>query len=94
MDVELRQDMWRLVRALRASGVTIFLTTHYIEEAEQIADRIGVISSGRLILVEDKTTLMNRLGISQLRLTLRDPLPVLPETLSGWDLSLAEDGTD
>ena len=94
VDVELRQDMWRLVRTLRASGVTIFLTTHYIEEAEQIADRIGVISDGRLILVEDKATLMNRLGISQLRLTLRDPLPVLPEALSGWGLSLAEHGTD
>lgn len=94
VDVELRQDMWQLVRTLRASGVTIFLTTHYIEEAEQMADRIGVISGGRLILVEEKAALMSRLGTSQLRLSLHDPLPGLPDGLSGRDLALSAGGTE
>jgi ABC-2 type transport system ATP-binding protein len=93
VDVELRRDMWRMVRGLRDSGVTIFLTTHYIEEAEEMADRIGVMSGGRILLVEDKATLMNRLGKSQLALTLREPLPDIPSVLAPWHLVAAGDGT-
>ncbi len=93
VDVELRRDMWAMVGRLRASGVTIVLTTHYIEEAEQMADRIGVINNGRILLVEDKTELMNKLGKSQLTLTLGGPLPALPPELAGLGLELAADGT-
>ena len=83
VDVELRKDMWQLVRTLRASGVTIILTTHYIEEAEQMADRIGIISKGKLILVEDKVELMRKLGRKQLTLQLYDKLADLPPALAG-----------
>ena len=86
VDVELRQDMWNLVRGLRDSGVTIILTTHYIEEAEQMAERVGVINRGKLILVQDKQELMRRLGNKQLRLHLHEPLEAIPEGLSGFDL--------
>ena len=86
VDVELRQDMWNLVRGLRDSGVTIILTTHYIEEAEQMAERVGVINRGKLILVQDKQELMRRLGNKQLRLHLHEPLEAIPEGLSGFDV--------
>jgi ABC-2 type transport system ATP-binding protein len=92
VDVELRHDMWQMVRELRASGVTIILTTHYIEEAEQMADRIGVISKGELILVEDKVTLMRKLGKRQLTLQLQTPLARVPEGLSEYTLALSDDG--
>jgi ABC-2 type transport system ATP-binding protein len=92
VDVELRQGMWNMVRQLRASGVTIILTTHYIEEAEEMADRIGVISKGELIVVEDKAVLMRKLGKKQLSLTLRAPLPRIPEALAGLALELTEGG--
>jgi len=94
VDVELRRDMWGLVRALRESGVTIILTTHYIEEAEEMADRIGVISKGRLIVVEEKTALMRKLGKKQLTLHLQEPLAGIPAGLDGWRLALANDGHD
>jgi ABC-type glutathione transport system ATPase component len=81
VDVELRHDMWQMVRSLRDSGVTIILTTHYIEEAEEMADRIGVINKGELILVEDKDVLMRKLGKKQLTLQLREPLKALPKAL-------------
>ena len=92
VDVELRRDMWEMVRALRASGVTIILTTHYIEEAEEMADRIGVISKGEIILVEDKDVLMRKLGKKQLTLQLQSPLTAVPTALSGYPLELASDG--
>lgn len=92
VDVELRKDMWQLIGRLRKSGVTIILTTHYIEEAEEIADRIGVINKGRLILIEEKAELMRKLGRKQLTLELHDPLTALPENLSAYDLSLEPDG--
>ena len=92
VDVELRRDMWEMVRSLRAGGVTIILTTHYIEEAEEMADRIGVISRGELILVEDKAALMTKLGKKQLTLHLRTPLAAIPEGLGAWPLELTEDG--
>jgi len=92
VDVELRRDMWNVVRDLRASGVTIILTTHYIEEAEQMADRIGVISRGELILVEDKATLMHKLGKKQLTLHLQDALASVPASLGEYGLSLSADG--
>ncbi|HEY9234107.1 MAG TPA: ABC transporter ATP-binding protein [Phenylobacterium sp.] len=92
VDVELRRDMWEMVRALRESGVTIILTTHYIEEAEEMADRIGVISKGEIILVEDKDVLMRKLGKKQLSLQLQEPLSSLPQGLSGYQLELAADG--
>ncbi len=94
VDVELRRDMWELVRGLRASGVTIILTTHYIEEAEQMADRIGVISKGELILVEEKAALMQKLGKKQLKLQLKKPLPQLPGDLAGHGLELSADGRE
>ena len=94
VDVELRRDMWRMVRGLRENGVTIILTTHYIEEAEEMADRIGVISKGELILVEDKAELMRKLGRKQLTLHLQTPLAAVPEGLAGYDLALANDGAD
>ena len=92
VDVELRHDMWQMVRALRESGVTIILTTHYIEEAEEMADRIGVINKGELILVEDKAVLMRKLGKKQLTLTLQNPLQQVPEAVSDLPLELSEDG--
>jgi len=92
VDVELRKDMWALVRRLRASGVTIILTTHYIEEAEAIADRVGIIDHGELLLVDEKDALMHKLGKRQLVIELETPLSALPEALSAWDLELAEDG--
>src|SRR5579862_3775446 len=94
VDVELRKDMWQLVRSLRASGVTIILTTHYIEEAEEMADRVGVINHGEIILVEDKAELMRKLGKKQLTLELRDRLAVVPTELAGYDLTLGADGTE
>jgi len=92
VDVELRHDMWQMVRALRDDGVTIILTTHYIEEAEEMADRIGVIRKGELILVEDKATLMRKLGKKQLTLQLQNPLEAIPAGLDGLPLELAENG--
>ena len=92
VDVELRRDMWQMVRNLRESGVTIILTTHYIEEAEEMADRIGVISKGELILVEDKHVLMRKLGKKQLTLQLQTPLHSLPGELSGLALELVDEG--
>ena len=94
VDVELRRDMWEMVRALRANGVTIILTTHYIEEAEEMADRIGVISKGELILVEDKAVLMEKLGKKQLTLHLQAPLHSVPAALDGYQLELSADGGD
>ena len=92
VDVELRRDMWAMVRGLRASGVTIILTTHYIDEAEEMADRIGVINKGELILVQDKAELMNRLGRRQLTLQLQSPLAAIPAELAGHALELSADG--
>jgi ABC-2 type transport system ATP-binding protein len=92
VDVELRRDMWQMVRRLRDSGVTIILTTHYIEEAEEMADRIGVIHRGELILVEEKTRLMHKLGKKQLTLQLQQPLAALPAALTGYPLELTDDG--
>ncbi|HEX3502439.1 MAG TPA: ABC transporter ATP-binding protein [Xanthobacteraceae bacterium] len=91
VDVELRKDMWQLVRELRASGVTIILTTHYIEEAEEMADRVGVINHGEIILVEDKAELMRKLGKKQLTLDLREPLNAMPPTLACYGLVLSDD---
>ena len=93
VDVELRHDMWQMVRGLREDGVTIILTTHYIEEAEEMADRIGVINKGELVLVEDKAELMRKLGKKQLVLTLQEPLGSLPVALRGLPLELSPDGT-
>ncbi len=92
VDVELRRDMWQMVRGLRDQGVTIILTTHYIEEAEEMADRIGVISGGELILVEETSALMRKLGKKQLTLHLQEPLTALPGELAGEPLELAADG--
>ena len=92
VDVELRRDMWAMVRRLRERGVTIILTTHYIEEAEEMADRIGVISKGEIILVEDKHVLMQRLGKKQLSLQLKQPLTAIPEALASYALELADGG--
>jgi len=94
VDVELRKDMWEVVRGLRASGVTIILTTHYIEEAEQMADRIGVINHGELILVEDKDELMRKLGRKQLTLNLHNKLAAIPSGLEGRGLELSADGSE
>jgi len=94
VDVELRRDMWQLVRSLRDTGVTVILTTHYIEEAEEMADRIGVISKGQLILVEDKAVLMQKLGRKQLTLYLQQPLQQLPPELSGYPLELSKGGLE
>jgi ABC-2 type transport system ATP-binding protein len=93
VDVELRREMWEMVRRLREQGVTIILTTHYIEEAEEMADRIGVINKGEIILVEDKKTLMKKLGKKQLAIHLQAPLQMLPESLNGFQLALSEDQT-
>jgi ABC-2 type transport system ATP-binding protein len=94
VDVELRRDMWEMVRSLRASGVTVILTTHYIEEAEEMADRIGVINKGELILVEDKDVLMRKLGTKQLSLQLKSPLPAIPAELANPALTLSSDGNE
>jgi ABC-2 type transport system ATP-binding protein len=92
VDVELRRDMWNLVRRLREQGVTIILTTHYIEEAEEMADRVGVILKGELILVEEKTALMKKLGKKTLTLNLQDPLEAVPPELAEWKVTLSDDG--
>jgi len=92
VDVELRRDMWNLVRGLRERGVTIILTTHYIEEAEEMADRVGVMNKGHLILVEDKDVLMRRFGRKELMLHLEQPLERLPPELAGWNLTLRDQG--
>ncbi len=92
VDVELRRDMWRMVHRLRERGVTIILTTHYIEEAEEMADRIGVIRKGRIIRVQDKASLMRELGQKQLTLQLTQPLAEIPPALAEYDLGLGADG--
>ncbi|MFZ5892730.1 MAG: ABC transporter ATP-binding protein [Myxococcota bacterium] len=92
VDVELRRDMWELVRGLRDNGVTIILTTHYIDEAEEMADRIGIVAKGELIVVEEKSKLMKKLGKRQLTLNLEQPLTAVPSGLSTWPLSLKSDG--
>ena len=94
VDVELRRDMWRLVRSLRESGVTIILTTHYIDEAEEMADRVGVINKGEIILVENKVELMMKLGRKQLTLQLHDPLTAIPPELAGHHLELSGNGSE
>jgi ABC-2 type transport system ATP-binding protein len=94
VDVELRRDMWDMVRGLRESGVTIILTTHYIEEAELIADRVGIINKGEIILVEEKAALMQKLGKRQLRLHLQSPISAIPEGLNGFTLELSPDGCE
>ena len=94
VDVELRRDMWEMVRSLRATGVTIILTTHYIVEAEEMADRIGVINNGEIILVEEKTELMRKLGKKQLTLQLHGKLTEIPSELAGYHLELAADGSE
>jgi len=93
VDVALRKDMWALVRKLRESGVTIVLTTHYIEEAEDMADRVGVISHGRIVLVEDKSALMKKLGKKELALELQAPLSRVPDALASYQLTLSPDGS-
>jgi ABC-2 type transport system ATP-binding protein len=93
VDVELRHDMWQMVRRLREDGVTIILTTHYIEEAEEMADRIGVINHGELVVVEEKATLMRKLGKRQLALTLQESLPAIPAALADLPLELSDDGS-
>ena len=94
VDVELRRDMWNMVRKLRTSGVTIILTTHYIEEAEEMADRVGVISNGELILVEEKSALMRKLGKKELILNLSEPLAAIPAELAEWQLTVSSDGNE
>jgi ABC-2 type transport system ATP-binding protein len=94
VDVELRRDMWALVRSLREAGVTIILTTHYIEEAEEMADRIGVISKGELIVVEEKAALMKKLGKKQFTLHLQEPMAAIPAELADWRLALKNGGTE
>jgi len=92
VDVNLRRDMWALVRKLREKGTTIILTTHYIEEAEEMADRVGVIDGGRILLVEDKAALMRKLGKRRLTLALQEPMTALPDELADWSLALEADG--
>ena len=92
VDVNLRRDMWALVRKLREKGVTIILTTHYIEEAEEMADRVGVIDHGKLLLVEDKAALMRKLGKRRLTVVLHEPIQTLPASLAEWPLALEDDG--
>jgi ABC-2 type transport system ATP-binding protein len=94
VDVELRRDMWALVRRLRDQGVTIILTTHYIDEAEEMADRIGVVNHGELIVVEDKNDMMKKLGKRQLTLTLQEPLAAIPPELAEWQLALNARGCE
>ncbi|OQM74839.1 ABC transporter ATP-binding protein [Manganibacter manganicus] len=93
VDVELRKDMWQMVRSLRDSGVTVILTTHYIEEAEEMADRVGVINHGEIVLVEEKTELMRKLGRKQMKLELREPISTVPAALNGYELDLSPEGT-
>ncbi|MBE7202476.1 MAG: ABC transporter ATP-binding protein, partial [Parafilimonas terrae] len=92
VDVELRREMWGMIGRLRDEGVTIILTTHYIEEAEEMADRIGIIDKGEIILVEEKAALLGRLGKTEATIGLAEPLAALPESLAGWPLTLSEDG--
>ena len=92
VDVELRKDMWALVRKLRETGVTIILTTHYIAEAEEIADRVGVINKGELLLLDDKRNMMHMLGKKQMRIELNDVITAIPSSLSDWALELSNDG--
>ena len=92
VDVELRKDMWKIVHKLRESGVTIILTTHYIEEAEEIADRVGVIAKGELLLIEDKDTLMHKMGEKQLNIQLRESIQSIPASLASYNLVLSNDG--
>jgi ABC-2 type transport system ATP-binding protein len=92
VDVELRKDMWKIVHKLRESGVTIILTTHYIEEAEEIADRVGVIAKGEVLLLEDKDTLMNKMGEKQMRIEIREHMDAVPESLKQFDLELSKEG--
>ncbi len=94
VDVELRRDMWKLIGELRQTGVTIILTTHYIEEAEEMADRVGVINRGELMLVEEKTALMKKLGKKTLTIVLIDPIATLPPELADWDLTLHAEGQE
>jgi ABC-2 type transport system ATP-binding protein len=94
VDVELRKDMWQIIRSLRAGGVTIILTTHYIDEAEEMADRVGVINKGEIILVEDKAELMHKLGKKQLTLELHKRLDAIPSELAAHHLALAADGNE
>jgi ABC-2 type transport system ATP-binding protein len=94
VDVELRRDMWQMVRKLQDSGVTIILTTHYIEEAEEMADRIGVISKGQIIMVDEKAALMQKLGKAHLHIRLQQPLAAIPPELATWELQLAEEGAE
>jgi ABC-2 type transport system ATP-binding protein len=94
VDVELRKDMWKIVRNLRETGVTIILTTHYIEEAEEMADRVGVINKGEMILVEDKNVLMKKMGQKKLALALSKPLASIPKKLSRFNLKLLKDGSE
>lgn len=94
VDVELRQDMWNVVQSLRESGVTVILTTHYIEEAEQLADRVGVITNGELILVQDKTSLMQEFGKKQMVLSLSEPISTIPAGLGDYQLELGEEGME
>ena len=94
VDVELRREMWEMVRGLRESGVTIILTTHYIDEAEEMADRIGIINKGEIILVEEKMAIMEKLGKKQMRLQLQSPLAKIPDGLNGQPLELSEDGSE
>jgi len=93
VDVELRKDMWNQIEALRARGTTIILTTHYIEEAEEMADRVGVINKGRILLVDDKAAIMAKLGRTEARITLQQPLPELPSALGAMPVTLEDDGT-
>ncbi len=92
VDVELRRDMWEMVRKLRSDGTTVILTTHYIEEAEEMADRVGVISRGELVAAEDKHVLMRKLGRKTLKLTLADPMTDIPAALGEWNLAIEDDG--
>jgi ABC-2 type transport system ATP-binding protein len=94
VDVELRKGMWEVVRTLQASGVTIILTTHYIEEAEEMADRIGVINKGEIILVEDKADLMQKLGKKRLKLHLQSKVDAIPAALASYDLELSDGGCE
>ncbi|MGC4252595.1 MAG: ABC transporter ATP-binding protein [Sphingobium sp.] len=94
VDVELRRDMWKLIGELRQTGVTIILTTHYIEEAEEMADRVGVINKGELMLVEDKDVVMRKLGQKTLTITLAEPLPAVPRDLAEWDVTLKAEGNE
>ncbi|VVE01873.1 multidrug ABC transporter ATP-binding protein [Pandoraea morbifera] len=94
VDVELRRDMWRLVQSLRETGVTVILTTHYIEEAEEMADRVGIITGGQITLVQEKTELMRHMGSKQLALQLTEPLSAVPDALSAYGLVLNDNGTE